>query len=166
MIRGDIERAAVISPCRLYRYLLTRKFADGEGICLFLGAFSTFADAKGDDAIAVRCMELAAHRGYRYMWLAGAFAWRCATAAALANVRDPVGPENDAWLLRAAEQATTIICAWGNEATLRGRDAEVLALLRNRGFQIHHLGLTRGEYPRTPLNMSKRAPLWEWKENE
>lgn len=164
MIHEVIERYAVISEDRLYRYLLTRTFSEGEGICLFLGAYPTFADAVADDPVVLRCMEVAAFRGYREVWLAGAFAWRTATAAALANVVDPVGPQNDACLLQAASRANTIICAWGSDASLRNRDTEVLALLRGQGHVIHHLGLAPGDHPKSPLAVSKRSPIWEWRE--
>lgn len=155
---------AVISPCRLYRYLLTRTFEGGEGSCLFIDAAPTYADAQVDDAIASRCVAFAAHQGFHDMKLASTFAWRCASPGVLAHIPDPVGPENDRWLLQAAEPASKIIAIWGRDAQLHGRDALVLAMLRERGLTVHHLGLSKGRYPRHPLRVSKRAPIWRWEE--
>ncbi len=49
---------------------------------------------------------------------------------ALKVVDDPVGPDNDPWIVRAAHSAHRVVVAWGVRGTLFDHDAHVLALWR------------------------------------
>jgi hypothetical protein len=107
------------------------------------------ADALRDDPTLARCMARARGWGFGALRMVNLFAWRATDPAALPGAEDPVGPENDAALLRGARWADMILCGWGAGGVLAGRDAAVLRLLGRR--RLWHLGLTAGGQPRHPL---------------
>ena len=59
-----------------------------------------------------------------------------------------MGPGNDDWIERAAEEADRIVCAWGRHGRLHARDEAVLALLRGR--RLHCFGTNADGTPRFP----------------
>ena len=113
------------------------------------------ADAVRDDPTIRRCVGFARAWGYRRVAITNIFAFRSPSPPELRRAADPVGPQNDRWLLRAAAQADRIVCAWGAYGALGNRDAEVLTLLR--GFPLEHLGITMHGHPRHPLYVAAGA---------
>lgn len=75
------------------------------------------------------------------------FAWRATRPRALWEADDPVGPENDAWILRGQAEADRVVVAWGNRGTFRGRAGEVLPRLR----EPYALGVNQSGEPVHPL---------------
>jgi hypothetical protein len=120
------------------------------------------ADATRSDATLARCVARAEALGFGALRVVNLFAWRATDPAALARSADPVGPENDAALLRGARWADRILCGWGEGGRLMGRDRAVLALFGRRA--LWHLGLTAGGRPRHPLYVARAAPLQPWRE--
>jgi len=137
------------SPCQTWRYLLERDLAEGEGTLNFVMLNPSTADAVRNDPTIARCVGFGRRWGYRRLLVTNLFALRSPLPAVLGEAEDPVGPENDAYIRRAARAADRIVIAWGAHGTLRNRQADVLALLRGR--RLEHLGLTRGGQPRHPL---------------
>jgi hypothetical protein len=141
------------SPCRRYRYALTRTWDRARPPVVFVMLNPSTADAWTPDPTVRRCI------GYAKRWQAGglvvlnAFALRSPHPAAL-RADQPVGPDNDQVIAAAlAGQAGPVIVAWGSDETLRrtGRDRAVLDLLHAAGVTPRCLGLTKGGYPRHPL---------------
>lgn len=64
-------------------------------------------------------------------------------------------PVNDAEILAACTGAHLVIAGWGNDGGLDFRDRKVLAMLREHGIQLHHLGLTQSGFPKHPLARGK-----------
>ena len=163
MIGGIINRDAVISDCGVFRYLLTRTFSIGTGICLFVLLNPSKADALIDDPSCRRCMGFAASWGFAELWMANAFAFRATEPKALRTAADPVGPECDAWLRKAAARADRVVIGWGGHGAYLDRDKAVLQLLHEVGVPIHHLGLTGAGQPKHPLYLrADTCPqMWE-----
>jgi hypothetical protein len=88
------------------------------------------------------------------------FAWRATDPKELADVADPVGPENDRWIVSRARTAQWVIAAWGVHGELGGRDAQVRQLLRERA--VHHFGLTKHGHPKHPLRLPKTTTPILW----
>jgi hypothetical protein len=155
--RWVAPRKAAFSPCGRYRYTLWRDWG-GEGgkYALFVCLNPSTADDERDDPTVRRCIAFADAWGYRRLCVANLFALRATDPAALLAAADPVGPDNDAWLRRAARGAAVVVAAWGNRGARLGRDGEVLALLPRphflrltvRGRPEHPLRLPRGLTPR------------------
>lgn len=62
---------------------------------------------------------------------------------------EPVGPENDRCILRAAQETGKVIAAWGVIGAHQGRCAFVLEKLS--GFDLLCLKKTKGGFPIHPL---------------
>jgi hypothetical protein len=77
------------------------------------------------------------------------FAYRATDPRVLRTVADPVGPENDRYLLEVCRRAALVVCCWGADGEYLGRDRQVLELLR--GISLRALALTRMGHPRHPL---------------
>lgn len=157
---GDRGAWTEMSGCGRWRYALARRWGPGPGLLCVLLNPST-ADAAQDDPTLRRCMARARALGFGGLRLVNLFAWRATDPAALYRAADPVGPDNDAALLRAGRWAGSILCGWGNHGSLRGRDAEVLRLLARR--RLWHLGLTARGQPRHPLFVGGEVALQQWR---
>lgn len=147
---------AVLSESGRYRYALTRTWAPAAGAVCFVMLNPSTADASEDDPTIRRCIGFARAWGFGRLEVVNLFAWRATDPAALRGVADPVGPENDGHIMRAARGAKLVIAAWGAHGALLERGEEVRAMLARR-FVVHHLGLTKEGHPRHPLYL--RADL-------
>lgn len=146
--------SAVLSPCGQYRYSLTRTFLMGGGRVLFVMLNPSTADAETDDPTIRRCIGFAHRWGFQELGVANLFAWRATDPRALRQALDPVGPENDQYLMMMSGCADAVIAAWGARGSYRNRAAEVLDLLKGT---VEHLGLTRQGYPKHPLYLRADA---------
>lgn len=164
--RGRLGEAW-FSPCRRYRYLLTRGPARGPRVVFVMLNPST-ADADRSDPTITRATgfaaRLAAERGWPAprLEIVNLFALRATDPRALRRARDPVGPDDDAILDARCARAALIVCAWGVHGALADRGDAVRARLRAAGRALHHLGLTRAGHPRHPLYLAASTPLSPW----
>ena len=142
-----------------YRYVLDRKWTDGP-ICVFVGLNPSTATAGCDDATVRRCAALAKTWGFSGMTMANLFAVRCRHPQILSTHQDPVGPENDRFLLPAIEQAHTAVAMWGNHGLKSyglsaQRDQDILALRDD--WQC--VGITKRGAPRHTLYIASTSTL-------
>lgn len=114
---------------------------------LFIGLNPSTADAIEDDQTIRRCIGFAEDRGYGQLVVANLFAYRATKPAVLMRELHPVGRANDRWLLRLAAESDVCVAAWGNSGRYLGRDAEVVALIKD----LQCLGITASGAPRHPL---------------
>lgn len=143
------SRSAHFSPCRTYRYSLTRDIAPltGEGTCTFIGLNPSTADETADDPTIRRCIRFARDWGFARLKMLNLYAYRATDPRDLyAFSGDRVGPENDHTIAVVVGGSDLVVCAWGANNT-RGRDERVLGLIA----APHALGLTAGGKPQHPL---------------
>lgn len=143
--------SAVLSDCGTYRYALWRDQASllNSGSVLFVMLNPSTADATQDDATIRRCRVFAAGWGYGRLAVGNLYAYRATKPTDLDSAEDPVGPENDEWLERLADEATRIIVAWGaNIGPIADRAERVLHLL---GPDVEALKITASGRPGHPL---------------
>jgi hypothetical protein len=135
-----------------YRYCLERRWSGGKGLCGFIMLNPSTADEHRDDPTIRRCIGFAKAWGYAGLKVGNLFALRATDPRALFAARDPVGdPANRQALLRLIEEATLILCAWGEFSAANDRGREAVALMHGRGRVPHCLGLTKRGAPRHPL---------------
>lgn len=148
--------SATFSPCRRYRYALWRSWDDSLPRVLFVGLNPSTADERRNDPTIRRCIGFARGWGYGGCAVANLFAFRATYPADLKRADDPVGPDNDAWLLKLAGEAGLIVAAWGNDGAWRDRSAQVSAVLP----EMHCLDRNRTGEPAHPLyQRADRVPL-------
>jgi hypothetical protein len=150
-----LGRAAQISECGHYRYMLERVWGVGTTRLLIIGLNPSTADALVDDPTIRRCVGFARTLGYDGLLVGNLFAARSTSPANLQKFWDPVGPENDVWLQRLQKRAHRVVAAWGNGGRLLGRNQAVLRLLT--AFDC--FGVTSIGEPRHPLYLSADTAL-------
>ena len=145
---------AYFSPCRKYRYGLTRKVAPlGNGTVVFVGLNPSTADHERDDATIRRCRGFARHWGFAELAVVNLYAYRCTDPRQLREIADPVGPENDHTIASFCAVSDLVVVAWG-AAARNERASEVLDLPI---LNPYCLGQTKTGAPRHPLYVKKDA---------
>lgn len=157
--RQTMLRGADFSPCRRYRYCLHRLWREGMGYVAFVGLNPSTADETENDPTIRRCIAFAQAWGFGGMCMLNLFAYRATQPADMLAQADPVGPENDAYLLRMSLTADVMVAAWGVNGMHFGRDAEVRRLIPTR---LHCLRLTKDGHPGHPLYLPKTLRLVPW----
>ena len=148
---------AKFSPCRKWRYLLWRRWADGP-VANFLMLNPSTADEVKLDPSCTRARLYAERWGFGALVVTNLFGWRATDPDDMKAALDPVGSGNDRAILEAARNARLIVCAWGNHGVHLGRSMAVLAKLRGFGFQLHALRLNGNGEPAHPLYLPASLP--------
>lgn len=76
----------------------------------------------------------------------------------LLNVSDPVGPENDEWLVQLSQSASLVIAAWGNHGCYLNRSESVKRLCGN----LHVMKLNGSGEPAHPLYLPAYLTPQRW----
>lgn len=126
-----MKRSAVISRCTLYRYELRRVWDSSKPAVLIIGLNPSRADAFEEDNTSRVCINYAKRWGYGSLLLGNLFAYRTPDRSVVRAIADPIGAENDRYLLRLQAEAALVVCAWTDDGAFRNRDQEVLSFLRN-----------------------------------
>jgi len=143
---------ARFSACGRYRWWLERVWERGAPRLLFIGLNPSRADAVRDDATLRRLTGFGRSWGFGALEVLNLHALISRSPRLLRRAADPVGAENDAWILgRLGAAPATVWLGWGNGGAWGGRDRQVIALLRSRGVVPLGLGLTAAGQPRHPL---------------
>ena len=150
------QSTAVFSDCRLYRYTLRRRWSSGV-----LGGFvmlnpSTADEFKNDPTIR-RCMGFAMREGWGGLLILNLFAFRATDPKDMTNAADPVGVENDRFLIEASKEVDgPLVAAWGAHWLAVERSKAVVSMLSR---PLACLGTTAAGSPRHPLYVRADAPL-------
>lgn len=142
-----MDRGATFSPCRTYRYRLWRTWDEDGATLAVIGLNPSTADETTDDPTIRRCLGFARAWGYGSLLMVNLFAYRSTDPQGLLTVADPIGPENDDHLTRAAWG--NVLAAWGAHPLARERAENVLRMLNWRDVEC--LGVTKSGAPKHPL---------------
>jgi hypothetical protein len=145
------DTTAHLSGCGTYRYSLTRSWEQGLPWCLFVMLNPSTADATVDDPTIRRCVGFARDWGYGRLHVVNLFGLRATDPKALRSHEDPVGPDNDSAILRAAARCELIVAAWGAHGSHLDRNRAVWDLLGAAGLAVFCLGTTEQGHPKHPL---------------
>lgn len=147
-----MNKIAIISPCKKYRYLLSRSWAEGNEqtkTVTFVMLNPSTADAKEDDPTITRCIGFAKSWGYNRLNVVNLYAYRATKPSSLWAASYPEGGLNQKFLENAEKNSNLIILAWGNHGSRNGRGNEV-AKIFSRPYVLE---LTKHGQPRHPLYM-------------
>lgn len=159
--RPTYQRKALLSPCGEYRYTLERWWNDQRRDNLVVvGLNPSTADAMQDDPTIRRCVDFADQLGFGGLVMLNAYAYRSTYPEALADVIDPVGPENDRYIASVLAGVPWAICAWSDHGT--GRAQAVLRIFEEMGCEPRVFGLTQRGAPRHPLYLPRSARPERW----
>ena len=144
------DTGADISPDRLFRYRLWRRWGDGPSMT-FIGLNPSTADEATDDQTIRKCIGFAVRNGCQAIEMLNLFAFRARYPADLKAAVDPIGPKNDAMLVQWSQQAQFVVACWGIDGTYQQRDSSVISMLRENGIVVKCLGMTQRGLPRHPV---------------
>jgi len=145
-----MKNTAKLSECRKYRYALWRTWNDAKPTVMFIGLNPSTADETNDDATLIRCINFAKSWGYGGVSMANLFAFRTTDPEDMKAVKDPIGLNNDDWLIKLANEAELVIGAWGDNGSFLNRSNQILDLIPN----LHYLKLNKSGEPAHPLYLS------------
>jgi hypothetical protein len=157
------ESSAVLSPCGLYRYSLTRTWNRRLKPAVWCLLNPSTADDTRNDPTVRRLIGFSAGWGYGGLILVNLFALRSTDPSALYSHPDPIGPDNGATLRNAAAINNEVIAAWGIHGNCRSRGLLVARALRAvPGCRVLCLGKTLDGSPKHPLRLRRDTPLEEY----
>lgn len=164
--QDGVTRAAIMSSCRRFRYMLSRRWNEALPALMFVMLNPSTADAHVDDPTIVKCIGFAKRMGYGGIEVFNLFAYRATDPADLRRAGYPVGPENDALFgqhLREYFETSMhlgtfkdvrVVCAWGANARVeeaRSRAQDVIDRIRRVGAVPVALKLLDDGVPSHPL---------------
>jgi hypothetical protein len=151
-----LEQGATFSEDRLYRYSLWRRWGGKSSRKVtFVMLNPSTADAEKFDPTVRRCFGYAQDWGFGGLEVVNLFAYRSTYPEHLKTAIDPVGPENDAAIIKAVKTSDIVVAAWGVHGCLLGRDSEVHELIASTR-DLHCIGTTKAGHPLHPLHQPKR----------
>lgn len=151
VIRGENEE---------YRYLLSRVWDPYELTCVWIMLNPSTADGTVDDATIRKCMRFAWLWGHGGILVTNLFAWRSRHPKELLRPDiDPVGPENDRYLVQATKGASRVVCGWGALPFATDRAVTIPRLLLHSGWLPQCLGRTQSGAPKHPLMLAYATEL-------
>jgi hypothetical protein len=146
--------SAVISTCETYRYWLHRRWLSGHGWTVFAMLNPSKADAYLNDPTVTRTINFAQTWGSNGVIVVNMFGARSTDPKKLLEIDDPVGPENHAHVMLAAElsrEGGRFICAWGANPFAALHAPTFLGWLDAAGVRPLCLGTTASGAPTHPL---------------
>lgn len=145
------ESGADISPCGTYRYSLWRGACHSSGMVNWILLNPSTAGETVNDPTVRRLIAYTKDWGYGDLVLTNLFALRSTDPGALKDHPDPIGPDNDRYIIEYARKACVVVCAWGAHGTLKGRAATVRRMLAEAAIAAQCLAKTKGGEPGHPL---------------
>lgn len=144
-------------PERKYRYTLWRVFTTDKPkrIMALIGLNPSTATEFDDDPTVLRCWKRAQRMGFDAFVMLNAFAWRDTAPENMIAAIEPIGQDNDNWLVRCTSIAEVTIAAWGVHGAHLGRGEAIKQFIPN----LMCLGVTKGGHPRHPLYLKNDTPL-------
>ncbi len=142
-----MKKTAAFSRCRQYRYALWRTWESTQKQVLFICLNPSIADEENDDPTLIRCINYAKSWGFGSVCIANLFAYKATKPYDLLANNSPIGPRNNHWLKKLADESDLCVAAWGNHGSYLGRSAKVQKLIPN----LHYLKITKLGEPAHPL---------------
>lgn len=162
----DKKAGAIFSDCERYRYVLWRDLRESELSepftvdCVWIGLNPSTADHLSLDNTCRRCLKWSQAWGCNRYVMLNAYAWRATKPRDMFAAEDPIGPDNDRYLLEYARNANIVIAAWGGNCDSLRQEAACKLL----GRRLECLGLNGDGTPKHPLYVpgkTERVLFWE-----
>ncbi|QKF64914.1 DUF1643 domain-containing protein [Campylobacter corcagiensis] len=154
---------AIFSKDRAYRYVLTRiwskKSEEYANMIAFIGLNPSKANENENDRTITKCINFAKSWGYDGIYMLNLFAYVSTSPDNLYNDSiDPIGNENDKFILEYSKKADKVVCVWGNCGSFKNRSKDVLAKLDKK----YCLKINKSNEPSHPLYLAADTKLIEF----
>jgi hypothetical protein len=107
------------------------------------------ADEQTLDPTLKRIKDFSSRWGYNGFHMLNLFAFRATDPKVMKKADDPIGPENDKYLLQFCSESARVIACWGDHGTHMARASKVQKILR--GLDVYYLKFTAKGNPGHPL---------------
>lgn len=158
-----VDAGARFSPCEKYRYSLHRTWDQSLPRVAFCGVNPSTASATEDDPTIRKAVTLARLWGFGALSMLNLFGWRSTDPDGLLGLEDPIGPDNDAAIVKGCQDASRVVMAWGRFHKQRHivgpRVFVVRRLLQEHAAELGHLGLNGDGSPKHPLFLKGTTPF-------
>ncbi|MBP2623208.1 DUF1643 domain-containing protein [Streptococcus oricebi] len=154
-----MEKGAILSEDRKYRYVLWREWDASLPKLMFVGLNPSTADENEDDPTIKKCIAFAEKWGYGGFYMTNLFAYRSTDPAQLRSVENPVGDENDDYIKKYADLSDKVVACWGNDGTYLGRSEQVKNSLKT----LFCLKVNQSGQPCHPLYLKADISLKPYK---
>ena len=164
---AGVDKAA-FSPCRNYRYMLTRRWASGPTACWIMLNPST-ANASQEDATSRRVKSFTRSlEGFGGLTIVNLYSLRSTDPKVLWTRKEPerIGPLGDQFIREQAAGRTYVIAAWGTHGARNGRGHQVAKELLAAGVTLHCLSVTKDGSPKHPLYVPGDTPFQPYRVRE
>lgn len=155
-----MNNECVFSADRKHRYTLIHRpdplFRGGK-LLMWVCLNPSTADETQLDPTLTRILGYSRREGYDGFIMTNLFAWRATDPKHMKAAADPVGPDNDRWLLDCAKRSGRVVAAWGSHGSHQNRATHVCQLLRN--FDLVCLTRNADGAPGHPLYLKKTLPF-------
>ncbi len=157
-------RKTIFSPDRVYRYTLWREWSmplihcacggcENRKYVMFIGLNPSTADETKDDNTIRKCIKYAKAWGYGALCMTNLFAYRATDPRKMKAYPQPIGDENDKWLVDCARKASMVVAAWGRDGAFMKRDLAIEKILND----LKCLGQNNDGTPKHPLYLKDTA---------
>ena len=151
------EQAGGIGP--EVRFMSSVRQSYARRYCAFCLLNPSTADEHANDATVRKCIGFAKRWDFNGVDIVNLFALRATFPGDLYHESDPIGPDNNGWIMAICRSATLVVLGWGNHGDLLGRGQQVRATLQAAGISLHCLKINKNEQLGHPLYLSFRTPL-------
>ena len=156
-------KSAILSDARLYRYVLWRKWDESKPYVMFIGLNPSTADETEDDPTIRRCISFAKSWGFGGLAMVNLFAWRATNPKdLLLKTYDPVGPDNDMYLVTTGRSCSLVVVAWGNGDIVKYVDPERPVHVARMFDNLCTLAINNDGQPGHPLYLKKDTVPQLW----
>ena len=154
----------VFSPDNLYRYVLIHQLDEANPstkLLGFLGLNPSTADTTQLDNTLRRVRGYAAREGYGGFVMLNIFGFRATDPKDMYAAADPIGPDNDKWVLEWGKKCGKVVAGWGTHGNFMNRGLEICKLLKD--VNLVCLKITADGSPSHPLYLKKDLPFIPYK---
>lgn len=158
---------AVISADEVYRYRLEREVCAKGLVIAYFGINGSTASSVVNDQTVKKLKEFTIRNGGRRFIIGNVFGFRAQDVKRLAEVADPVGPENAKHLAAIISDAELLVPMWGSRRKVPEHLHPYINALREQIFDsgkpVRIFDITASGDPMHPLMLSYETRLHEWK---
>lgn len=156
----EFNSKAIFSKCGYYRYFLKRDFIKKpKNILVYIMLNPSIADEKFNDPSVERCQRRAIGLGYDSFIILNIFSYISTDPKNLLKVKDPIGLENNKYIIDTIKKNKKIICAWGNNGKILDRGDFIIELLKKHKIKPKCFGVTISKQPKHPLYIAYSQKL-------
>ena len=154
-----IQSCTIPSDCGVYRYFLSRTWDECAPVLMFIMLNPSKATDLMMDKTVMLCTNRAVIDGFGALWVLNIFAYRVTKPQyiprdhliAIGQYNDEIIAQKVAMLHERNNDCDKIVCAWGVDKIIKGRDDTVKTILRaTPNLPLYHLGLIPERQPRHP----------------